>query len=157
MSAALGIPVVEIVDLTEDESLDLQAPPSLSTPDPAGSQEMRNVGVGVDEEALDLASSSDIEEIFIPNPVIDAETRQRNIDRRRARLLANGIDEDALAAAPNPQHPAGVEEIIIISDDDEEEDRFAVERRNRRRQRIWEDQREPARHQGRYHCFFYYL
>jgi hypothetical protein len=144
---------IEIVDLTEDESLDFQAPASLSTQDEGSSQEMRNVGVSAGEEALDLGASSDIEEIFMENAVIDAETRQRNIDRRRERLLATGIDEDALTAAANARDPGLVEEIIVISDDEAEEDRFAAERRNRRRQRIWEDEREPARHRGMYDSF----
>lgn len=142
---------IEIVDLTEDESVDSQAPTPFPRGDLAGSQETRRANVSANEPPLDLGSSSDIEEIFMENTVLDEETRRRNIDRRRERLLANGIDEDALAAHGNPQGPENIEEVIVISDDDEDDDRFAAERRRHRRRRIWEDQHEQVRHRGMYH------
>jgi hypothetical protein len=69
------------------------------------------------------------DEIVIQEVPVTEEMRRHNLEQRRRRMLANGIDEDAEMARARARRRPSVEEIIVISDaEDESQDRFRAER-----------------------------
>lgn len=98
---------------------------------------------------------SDIEEVFIQDMAPNEESRRRNRELRRQRLLALGIDEGAESAqAPVlVVHPPAPEVIVISDNEDNEElnhpiieaqeDLFGDERRRRRSRRDWHELEAP--------------
>ncbi|CAG8770974.1 16974_t:CDS:1, partial [Acaulospora colombiana] len=63
---------------------------------------------------------------------VTEDMRRRNLEQRRRRMLASGIDEEAEMARARRARRPSVEEVIVISDEDEDEDRFRTGRASQR-------------------------